>query len=203
MLVTIFIALAIKELMTPQQLSVDDIREQIKTSYDGEMLSLVEKSNYYIASFKKGQSIFEVTVDDEHGQFSNLTLVQKLNEPPTVATDETLNKSKNETVTEPDKEAVTEPPKETATDTPNEQKTETPKKPTPKPTAPKQPPTVITEQQAIKIALKEVAGELDSIDFNQTTDGGLYEIEIEQNDDEVLVLVHAITGEILSIKYED
>lgn len=192
MVVTTFIALAIKELITPQHLTVDDISEQIKTSYDGEMLSLVEKSNQYIASFKKEQMIFEVTVDDEHGQFSNLMLVQKLSEPPT---DETLDNPKNETVTEPAKEAVTE--------TPNEQKTETPNKPTPKPTVPKQPPTVITEQQAIKIALKEVAGELDSIDFNQTTDGGLYEIEVEQEDDEVLVLVHAITGEILSIKYED
>lgn len=193
MLITVFIALAIKELITPQQLSVDAIREQIKTSYNGELLSLVEKPNQYIASFKKGQMIFEVTVDDEHGQFSNLTLVQKLSEPPT-------NDALDETVAEPNNDDAIEPTKEA----PNEQQTETPKKPTAKPAAPdKHPVTVITEQQAIKIALQEVSGELDSIEFHQTTDGGLYEIEVEQEDDEVLVLVHAITGEILSIKYED
>ena len=77
---------------------------------------------------------------------------------------------------------------------PNEQITE------PKP---EENPSVLTEQQAIDIALKEVPGELDSVEFEKTTNGGNYFIEIEQGDNEIIVQIHAITGKILSIQYED
>ena len=77
---------------------------------------------------------------------------------------------------------------------PNEQITE------PKPV---ENPSVLTEQQAIDIALKEVPGALDSIEFEKTTDGGNYFVEIEQGDNEIIVQIHAITGKILSIQYED
>lgn len=72
-------------------------------------------------------------------------------------------------------------------------------------TKPKPPanPSVLTEQQAIDIALKEVPGQLDSVEFEKTTDGGYYFIEIEQGDNEIIVQIHAITGKILSIQYED
>ena len=77
---------------------------------------------------------------------------------------------------------------------PNEQTTE------PKP---EENPSILTEQQATHIAIKEVPGELDSVDFEKTTDGGNYFIEIEQGDNEIIVQIHAITGKILSIQYED
>lgn len=64
-------------------------------------------------------------------------------------------------------------------------------------------PAVLTEQQAIDIALKEVPGELDSVEFEKTTDGGNYFVEIEQGDNEIVVQIHAITGKLLSIQYED
>ncbi|MEK4628175.1 MAG: PepSY domain-containing protein [Solibacillus sp.] len=66
------------------------------------------------------------------------------------------------------------------------------------------PPTArLTEQQAIDIARSEVNGVLDSVDFKESTDGGHYFIEMDQEDLEITVQIHAITGEILLIEYED
>lgn len=61
----------------------------------------------------------------------------------------------------------------------------------------------IDEQSAIDIALKEVTGELENVDFENTSDGGHYFIEIEQQDGDVIIQIHAVTGKILSIQYED
>lgn len=46
-------------------------------------------------------------------------------------------------------------------------------------------------------------GELDSVEFEKTMDGGNYFVEIEQGDNEIIVQIHAITGKMLSIQYED
>lgn len=140
-------------------LSKDEITEQIEKSYHGDVLTIVEKSSQYIASFSKDGSVFEVTIDSENGQFSNLMLVQQNPEA-----------QPNEQVTGPNSETT---------------------------------PSVLTEQQAIDIALQEVTGELDSVEFEKTTDGGNYFIEIEQADNEIIVQIHAITGKILSIQYDD
>ena len=150
---------AVNQLTTPNVLSKNDITTQIKKSYQGDILSIVEEQKTYIASFKKQGSVFEVTIDRENGQFSHLTLVQK-------------------NIEEPPAEQTTEPKPEVK-------------------------PSVLTEQQAIDIALKEVPGELDSVEFEITTDGGNYLIEIEQGDNEIVVQIHAITGKLLSIQYED
>lgn len=61
---------------------------------------------------------------------------------------------------------------------------------------------LLSKEQAVDIALKEVPGEVDSVEFVKTAQGGIYFVEIEQEDD-VTVQVHAITGEIIVIKYDD
>ncbi|WP_339262336.1 PepSY domain-containing protein [Solibacillus sp. FSL W7-1472] len=61
---------------------------------------------------------------------------------------------------------------------------------------------LLSEQQVVDIALKEVPGEVDSVEFEGNAEGGVYFVEIEQEDD-VIVQVHAITGEIIVIQYDD
>lgn len=158
-LITIFTVFAVKQLTTSKVLSKDEITTQVEKSFNGEILAIVQNSDHYIASFNKNGSIFEVTVDEEHGKFSNLKLVQKNSEQ--------------------------------TSSTQNEQ---------PKP---EENLLILTEQQAIELALQEVNGKLDSVDFEKTTDGGNYFIEIEQGDEEIIVQIHAITGKILSIQFDD
>lgn len=65
--------------------------------------------------------------------------------------------------------------------------------------------TVLSEQEAASVAQKEVNGQVDDVDF-ETSDAGepFYYVELEQNDDdEATVQVHGITGEILSVTWDD
>lgn len=157
--ITMVVFFAVKQLTTPNVLSKNEIVTQIEKSYQGEILSIVEKQKNYIASFTKEGSVFEVTIDSENGQFSHLTLVQKKNEEQSI--EQTIE------------------------------------------TEPEENPSILTKQQAMDIALKEVPGELDSVEFEKTMDGGNYFVEIEQGDNEIIVQIHAITGKMLSIQYED
>lgn len=64
----------------------------------------------------------------------------------------------------------------------------------------------LTEEQAIRIALKEVAGEIDDVDL-KVVDGVTYyfvEVEVEAEEDkEAIVQIHAITGKVKSLTWED
>lgn len=82
-----------------------------------------------------------------------------------------------------------------------------------KPEAPKQPeqpkkepekPKNISKSEAIQIALDTVYGEVDDVDL-ETVNGQLYYfIEIERDDDvEADIQINAITGEVISIEWDD
>ncbi|MDZ5783592.1 PepSY domain-containing protein [Marinococcus luteus] len=65
--------------------------------------------------------------------------------------------------------------------------------------------TVLSEQEAAAVAQEEVNGEVDDVDFEKSDAGEpFYYVELEQNDDdEATVQVHGITGEILSVTWDD
>lgn len=62
---------------------------------------------------------------------------------------------------------------------------------------------LLSEQEAISIALKELPGTVDDVDFEKTIDGGYYLIEIERGEEEAEIQIHAVTGKILSVKFDD
>ncbi|GEK60093.1 hypothetical protein CHL76_15475 [Marinococcus halophilus] len=64
--------------------------------------------------------------------------------------------------------------------------------------------TVLNAEEAASVAREEVDGEVDDVDF-ETSDAGepFYYVELEQDDEEATVQVHGITGEILSITWDD
>ncbi|MEK5185540.1 PepSY domain-containing protein [Solibacillus sp. FSL W7-1324] len=164
LLIGFFITLTVKQLSTPHELNTNELEMKIKDIYNAEVQTLIKQKNYYVASFDKDGSIFEVNVNAVTGQFSDLKLIYK-------------NESKQDEQTNPD--------------TSNEnQAAENATKP------------LLSKEQAVDIALKEVPGEVDSVEFVKTAQGGIYFVEIEQEDD-VTVQVHAITGEIIVIKYDD
>lgn len=68
---------------------------------------------------------------------------------------------------------------------------------------PKKEETVISEQKAKQIALQELKGEVDSVEYKETEDGGYYEIEIESDDDEVAILIHGVTGKVISVSRDE
>lgn len=79
------------------------------------------------------------------------------------------------------------------------------KQPAPPQTPPKT--VVLTEQQAIQIARRQLNGEVDDVDFVRTTDGGYYlvkiEIDVDDGPDEATYQIHAISGKIMSVTWDD
>ncbi|EON73673.1 PepSY domain-containing protein [Lysinibacillus sphaericus] len=62
--------------------------------------------------------------------------------------------------------------------------------------------SVISEQQAIQIALQQLNGEVDSVDFEETKDGGYYLVEIETDKDEAVFQIHGVSGKVMSVTWD-
>src|SRR5699024_2818048 len=62
----------------------------------------------------------------------------------------------------------------------------------------------LTTEEAVQIALDTVYGEVDDIDLEDEDGQQYYFIEIETDDDqEAEIQIHAITGEVISIEWDD
>lgn len=124
-------------------------------------------------------------------------------------------------VTTPEKEPVKETkpapgkiekPKPNAGKAPAQSKPQT--KPQAKPTKPAKAPVktvLISENQAAKIAMGQLPagmiGEVDDVDFEESKDGGYYlvQIDIDTDDDldEVTYQIHAISGKVMTVTWDD
>lgn len=63
---------------------------------------------------------------------------------------------------------------------------------------------LITKEKAISIAKTQLKGEVDDFSYEKTNDGGYYLIEIEAADDrEGTFQIHAISGKIMSVTWDD
>lgn len=67
-----------------------------------------------------------------------------------------------------------------------------------------EPPKTLTEQEAGNIALKQIPGTIDDILLETKHEQTYFLVEIETQDDrEAIVQIHAITGQVLSITWDD
>lgn len=73
----------------------------------------------------------------------------------------------------------------------------------PEPT-PGEPPLLLTEDEAAQLALQHIPGEVDDVDWKQVDGTGFYLVEIDLEDGrEAIVQIHAITGEVMSVSWDD
>lgn len=63
--------------------------------------------------------------------------------------------------------------------------------------------TPLTEAEATEIALREVDGQVDDVDTGESNGEPFFLVEIERDDGEAVVQVHAITGEIMTITWDE
>ncbi|MFK3937214.1 PepSY domain-containing protein [Alkalihalobacillus sp. NPDC078783] len=64
-------------------------------------------------------------------------------------------------------------------------------------------PSYLSEQEAINIALQEINGVVDDVDLEESDGRMVYEIEIEDQDtdEDVTVIIDAVTGQIIQFEY--
>ncbi|KYG90638.1 PepSY domain-containing protein [Metasolibacillus sp. FSL K6-0083] len=164
-----------------QPLSEADVQAHIDKLYAGEVKSIVMQEDIAVVSFATQEGIYQVNINLENSRPSNLAIVHQFvgqTDDKEVAQE---NLAEEESESKPSEQQAAKPEQNN-----NQNKN-----------------YLISEQQAIQIALKEQAGVVDNVDFKKTDDGGIYEIDIEHGDYETTFIIHAITGKILSVEFDD
>ena len=197
-----------------------EVRTQLESMYGAQVGPLKQNGSVYEAEISREGGIYRAEIDAVTGKV--LALIQTKETSP-LATD-----TEKEAASTPDQGPVQEPTEtgqDPATQKPEEKpaagtscasRNETPKTPaTPQQSAPapkqEKQTVLISETQAGQIALGQlnrgVLAEVDDVEYVKSTDGGYYlvEIEIDTDDelDEVTYQIHAISGKIMSVTWDE
>lgn len=182
---------ALQQIFVKTTLSEQEIINRVESLYNGQVEDITKNAQLYNVVFSDGAQVYEVLVDEEQGTFHDLTLLaqRKPNNVATNATtDEKLSQS-NSNATSAELPPATQGSSSNNNNSQVEQPTLT--------------PIQITEQAAKDIALQQLNGEVEDVEFFASADGGYYIVEIETNDQEAAFQIHAVTGKILSVVYDD
>lgn len=212
------------KLTKAETLPEQEIRSQLSMIYGGEVQDLILEGSVYKAKVSKAGAEYDVEVDAGTGKV--LSLIQTKESTNTDIVMETDEEEKSQTVEEsPDEtgkadseitdnkatdskatdkaEGNTETPKQNANKTPEQSKPVKQEKP--------QKTVFISEREAEKIGLAQLPagmiGEVDDVDFVNSTDGGYYlvqiEIDTEDDMDEVTYQIHAISGKVITVTWDE
>ncbi|MBY0014662.1 PepSY domain-containing protein [Paenibacillus typhae] len=166
-------------------LSREAAEKALLEEYPGSIANLSQQSGNYMAELKTAQGLYEVKLDGATGEIISIVLVQAVSAPAPTA----------EVQPAPDASGA---PVVSATP-PAGAASATPAAPSPSPLQ-----RVVSEAEAVKLALQEVPGEADDVDTGINEAGAFYLVEIKTPDDrEAVVQVDAISGNIRSVTWEE
>lgn len=177
------ISLFVQQYVTSSEERLDpaEVQEQLERMYAGEVTAIEVTENQYTAILTRADGTYEIRTDRLYGNVLSLVKIEE-----GVEDADNLDTSSEEPSNMPD----TSPP-------PDEEE-------------PAPPSTRLTEQQISEIALSQVQGTIEDIDFEESQEGGYYLVEVErpalnEEDDgpEATIQIQAITGEVLSIVWDD
>ncbi|WP_424237014.1 PepSY domain-containing protein [Bhargavaea ginsengi] len=220
----IVVVVSVMALRGGEAMAADDVEQKLLNMYGGEVQEIVQDGDLYRVTLERIDGIFEAVVDSDGGAIISMEKTGSVDpipeadmkvkiaeqygtEPSAIALKDNIYSAtvEEETrTTEAEYDAVTgEQIKESVT----EKEPAAPPAKEETPPAQEAPKTSVrlTPSEAASIALKEVAGELDDdIDFEETQDGGYYIVQVETADDrEADIQIHAITGKILTVSWDD
>lgn len=205
-------------------MAADDVEEKIASLYGAEEVTdVVDDGDRYNVSFTRSDGEFMVSVDSADGavvsiektggpdMLSESVMKKKIQEQFGAKPDDlvlegdvykaTIEEETKTTIVQAD--ALTgEILEESVADkspAPEDKPTDEADKPEPPP----KPPVRLTENEAVAIALEEVPGQLDDVDYEESDSGGYFLIQIESGEREAEVQVHAISREVISLIWDD
>ncbi|WP_052429326.1 PepSY domain-containing protein [Paenibacillus borealis] len=174
LLLLVFAALRISGNQSVQLLSREQAEQAVLKEYAGNVESLKLQSGKYVAELETAQGLYELKLDGATGEILSIVLLKRTAEPSV-------------------------PPTPSASQAPAGGTTDTPS-PAPSPSAQR----VVSEDEAVRLALQEVAGKLDDVDTGINESGAFYLVEINTSDGrEAVVQVNAISGSIMSVTWEE
>ncbi|MEH7392714.1 PepSY domain-containing protein [Bacillus sp. JJ1474] len=205
-------------------LSKSEVKTLVEERYNGQITEIILKNNQYVIEMDRNEMNYEIKLDAENGEVISFTkksniASNKANpeqaEPKPLAKPLTENEIKEKILSEfpgelvqfikineqgksQYKVIVQGKGKKTILKVDAQtgeillQKSET------------EATVIITEDEAIQIALKEVKGQINDVDLESDDNIHYYLIEIDTSyDREATVQIHGITGEVLSITWDD
>ena len=188
---------AFNQIITRTTLGEAEVKKRVESLFNGEVKAVTKTNEQYKVTFSKDDFLYEVSVDEVAGTFSNIDLIKK---------GKVEKAEKDHVPSEEEKSAVEQKIEPEGEKTEKEQNNaepeveeieEKPKKDEPEAVKP------LTKQRVIQIARSKFNGEVDEIEFVWTNEGGYYNVDMENEEDEVILQIHALTGEILTITYDD
>lgn len=204
------------KLTKAETLPEQEIRSQLSMIYDGEVKDLMLDGSVYKAKVSKAGAEYDVEVDAGSGKVLSLIQTKEISNPDIVletdkgkeTTPDETDKADNKMMEDTNHEAANSKETDMAEDK-NINKAPEQSKPV-KQEKPKK-TIFISERQAIEIGLAQLPagmiGEVDDVDFVNSTEGGYYlvqiEIDTEDDMDEVTYQIHAITGKVLTVTWDE
>lgn len=205
-----------------EQMSSDEIQSQLEAMYEGSVDSLVMKNGIYTVKMTRADAVYTAEVDGVSGSvlsMKQLSEVKEEPEQPKVLSEEEIRKVIAKEY-EDEIESISLNKKEDAPiyeveAVKNQELVKvvvdaiSGKIISAEPQGTTGENVLITREEAIEIALEQLYGEVEYVKFQQTDDGGFYLVEIEQDDDddgddlEAVFQIHAITGKIISVEWDD
>lgn len=198
-----------------EPMAADTIRTQLESMYSGTVDRISITNGVYLADLSRGEAVYSAEVDAMTGSVLSLTQTGEMKEEiPDVLSEskvkeiiagkysgETERISLNTGGETPIYEVkLSKDPKFTKVTVDamtGKIITETVKETTGE-------NALITKEQAIAIAQTQLKGDVDDFSYEKTSDGGYYLIEIEAADDrEGTFQIHAISGKIMSVTWDD
>lgn len=169
-------------------MSTDEVVEEVLSQYPGgEITKTTLDGGVYRLELQSATGTYEMTVDSRQG---DIVSIQQLNErasqPPTEPDPDT---HPSEPADHGDKEATGGT---TGGESGNGSGTSEP------------PATMITKEYAIKLSLEKVPGTVEDVEYRENKSSRYYLVEIEREDGrEATIQVHAITGKIMTVTWDD
>lgn len=179
-----------------EALTKEEAQRMVEEKYSGKVLNITMEDQQFNVDLEREDVIYKVLIDGNSGEVLSL---EKLQNKETVDK-ETADSKKTDS---PSKEQIEETPpkpneKEPVQQNPGDQGKVTESIKT------EEPPKKLSENEAVQIALTQIQGEIDDVEIRNINGAAYYFVEVESGDDrEGLVQIHAITGEVKSITWDE
>lgn len=194
-------------------LTTEEIHNNIEMMYGGEIISFLSINNQYRVQLQRNNKLYQLNVDADSGKILQMTQKKSDHKVDSNYIPETeirkiikeqyngnikkisLNTNREEPVYQieivNDKEHINllidaingEVLSEIQGDT-------------------EQDSSLLTKEEAITIAKKKLNGTVDEVSFYDTSDGGYYLVEIEGNDKDAEIQIHAVSGKVISTTWD-